>query len=502
MPKKVASPTRQTGGPKPVSASKRPVASESVELSLDQIATVFGDSGTARWGGFYNEEFNPEFRNRERIELIERMRRGDGAVKAVLHAIKSPLLATNWSIDCADEKIKEFSERCLFRMKRSWNDFLREALAYLDFGHYVFEKIYDIEDGLVVLRDLSPRIPRSIYRWRLNDGTFGIQQVIRTDEYFQNGMRTTYAQIPGEKLLILTNEKEGDDITGQSILRPAFKHWQFKDVLYRVQGIAAERYGVGIPVVKLPPAAGEAEKQAGDEMAEEIRSSEKSHIVIRDGWTIDILTPKGNTHGNAIENAIDHHNRMILMACLANFLDLGQGAGSFALSKDQSSFFLKHDDQVAVYLQEQIVEQVLRPLIRLNFGENAEIPKLRHSELGDIDLSSTATTFKTLVDGGLLTVDPELMQFIRKMFKLPELSDEEVTDMQLNELQNNIDDMLDATGQYMEEDNEDATDAGGDDTGVGDEMDDNGGHSQVGKTGTYKDGTTQEDDNIDTAVTN
>jgi len=459
--------TRQPVNANPVTdSSERPFVATGgnaygateVELTVDQMKTIFGDSGTARWGGFYNEEPNAQFRDLLRIEIIEEMRRTDGAVKAVLNAIKSPILATEWRVEGNDERIRQYAEDQLFKLGREWTDFLRETLAYLDFGFYVWEKIYDIKDGMVVLKDLAPRIPHSIYKWRMMNGQKGVTQVIRTDEYFEHGMRTTKAEIPWEKLVVFTNEKEGDDLTGQSILRPAYKHWYYKDLLYKIQGIAAERYGVGIPTVTLPDSFGDKEKKQAQEMAENIRSNEKGYLVLPNKeWMVDILTPKTNSHGDAIGTAIDHHNRMIMIAVLANFLDLGAGAtGSFALSKDQSGFFLKHVDQVAVYLEQQITKQVIEPLVKLNFGENAEIPHLCHAQLGDVDLSQLATTLKTLSDGGFVSVSPPLIQWVHKVFKLPEITDDEVSDMETEEILKKVNDISqEVEGDSEEEDTED-----------------------------------------------
>lgn len=432
-----------------------------IGLTLDQMEQQFGDSGTARWGGFFNEEPSPQFRSLLRIDTIEEMRRTDGAIKAVLNAIKSPILATEWRVEGNDPEIQKFVEDQLFNMQRSWTDFLREALAYLDFGFYVFEKIYGVKDSRIVLKDLAPRIPRSIYRWRLDDGTFGVQQLIRTDEYFDNnGMKTTKAQIPGEKLVILTNEKEGDDLTGQPILRPAYKHWYYKDLLYKIQGIAAERYGVGIPVVTLPETFGDAEKTKADEMGRNIRSNEEAFITLPSKeWQVSILTPQGNPHGNTIETAIDHHNRMIMIATLANFLDLGSGAtGSFALSKDQSGFFLKHVDQVAVYLEQQITKQVIEPLVKVNFGDDADVPCLKHNQLGDVDLTALSTTLKTLAEGGFVEIDPSLQQWVHKMFKLPEITDDQVAAMESEKLMKQMDSM--DAGMTLPDEEPDLTDTG------------------------------------------
>jgi len=408
----------------------------SVAKNVANVLTKeLGDSGTQRYGGYYFEEPNSLFRDETRIDTIEEMRRMDGTVIAVLNAIKAPVFSTDWRIETEseeeeDQMIAEFVHKQLLEMGdsyggRTWNEFLREAFNFLDFGHYVFEIVYDVVDGQIILKDLAPRIPRSIQNWKLTDGRFGIVQWIRTDD------KTIFnAEIPGDKLLILTNEKEGDDVTGRSVLRAAYKHYKMKDVLYRISAIAAERYGVGIPVVWVPESAGTAEKSEAEEMAKNLRSNQKSFVLFKgkkDDWVFEIKTPNGNPQGAQIDSLIEHHNKQILLSVLANFLGLGtDGVGSFALSKDQSSFFLKHVEDKARYFTEQINKQVIKRLVDINFGKREVYPKLKFSALGDIDFREMSEVLKTLSDGGLIINDGKLKQFSHKMFKLPELTREQI----------------------------------------------------------------------------
>ena len=431
-PKKSTSPTSTTNLPivpiisPDINDPAAPPVPQPDELTLKQLKQIYGDSGTQRYSGFFLEEPNSQMRDDNRVTLIEEMRRTDGSVKAALNAIKTPILATDWRIEGEDPKIVEFVEEQLFHMKhRTWKDFLREACAFFDFGHYVFEIIWDVDkDNNIILCDLAPRIPRSIFRWKMSNGEPGIRQIIRTDDFHKS-----FAEIPMQKLLVLTNDKEGDDITGQSILRAAYKHYKFKDTLYRIQGIAAERHGVGIPVIKMPAGFGAADKAKAEEFARNTRANEQGYLVLPSkDWEFDIVSPKGNSHGDAMEKAIQHHNSMILMTIMATFLGLGtDGTGSYALSKDLSSFFLKHVEDKCTYIAEQIREQVIRKLVAFNFGEDADVPELKFSPLGDINYVELSTVLTQLASAGLIQNDGALIQFIHKQFKLPELTDEDVT---------------------------------------------------------------------------
>lgn len=414
------------------------------QTEADKMFELLGDTGTRRYGGFFFEEYNQKWMHRERADIVEEMRRGDGYVKAALKAIKSPILATKWSIDTKGDpkdpktkEIKEFAERTLFKMRgRTWNEFLKEALAYLDFGHYVFEIIWEKrEDGYVHVADLAPRIPRSILYWRDDKGGLGITQIIQTDESNQ-----ALPRIPASKLLILTNDREGDDMTGISVLRAGYKHWKFREMLYKVQGIGAERFGAGIPLVKYKNV-GDADKAKATEMAAAIHLNEQAYIAHpMDQFEVSILTPERQPHGDVIDKAIEHHGKALLTAVLASFLVQGDdGVGSLALVRDKSSFFLNTLNEYATYVCEQIDKQVIKKAVDLNFGPQEHYPFLAFSPIGDLDFKDLSDSLNALVTAGLINAtDPRVISYVHKAFKIPEVTEDQLEMMEEQKLESDI----------------------------------------------------------------
>lgn len=428
-----------------------------------QVGKILGDSGTQRYGGYFQEEPNSDWQDSRRIDILYNMRNTDSAIQAVLNAVKAPILSTKWNIETygstpKDIEIKDFVEKDIFNMKnRTFRELLGEMAAFMDFGFYPFEKVYDIgKDGMVHLVDLAPRIPSSVMNWQgLINGkkVVGITQLIRTDESTSN----SEVFIPKEKLLILTNDKEGDDLTGRSIIRSAYIHWYYKDLLYRVSGISADRFGVGIPTVELPEMYKDKDKSKAEEGAQNVRSSEKGFMIMPPGFKFRIVTPEGAPQAGMINELVDHHNRMIMVGVLAQFLALGSdGSGSLALSSDQSSFFLKMVENKANYIAEQFTEQVIKPLVILNFGEQEWYPRLTFTPLGEKNLSEMATILNILTMSGVVKTDAQLKQWVRQTFNLPEMTDEDVEEAEEEDEQAKMDKNAntppenDGTGQKAE----------------------------------------------------
>lgn len=394
------------------------------------LTKVIGDSGTTRYAGYFGEEPNSKWRDQDRVDLVYEMRNTDSAVQAVLKAIKAPIVSASWSVQSYDdsplgEEIRKHVEQNIFNLKRTFKALLRESLNYQDFGHSVFELIWTIKDGMIWLDDIAPRIQRSILNWQGTvDGkkVRGITQLIRTDEG-----KGTQVFIPEEKLFILTNDKEGDDVTGRSVLRSAYIHFRYKNVLYRVSGISADRYGVGIPTVTLPENYSQADKDAAEEGAANIRASEKGYMILPNGFGFEIKTPNGNPIGSSIDNLIAHHNRMIMLGTLTQFLDLGSdGGGSYALSGDQSSFFLRSCEEVASYWAEELGRQVIKKMVDLNYGPQEWYPYMKATSIGNKDLKQLAEILNILQMSGALDVDAEVKKYVREQFKLPELTDDQI----------------------------------------------------------------------------
>lgn len=408
-------------------------------LTTREKLSIIGDSGTERYSGFFYEDPNPQWRDDTRIDIIENMRRTDGTVKAALTVVKTPMVGTTWDVvtnseDPKDIEIKDFVKKSIFDMKgRTWKEFLREALTYLDFGYSVFEKVYCIRDGRITIGDLQPRIQRSIYKWQMQNGEPGITQFTRADDV---SFKTQgFIDVPMNKLVVFTNEKEGDDITGQSILRAAYKHFYAKDNLYRFGLIASERFGTGTLILTLPPDAGTEERDEAIRLGRAFKANEMAYVVKPSSeWDINILRPESTGQNNIMEDQIKHHDREILMSVLAAFLDLGSGnVGSFSLSQDQSEFFLKNVEDKLEYFSEKFTKEVVEDIVQQAYPEDFErlkeegnLPYLTYSPIGQKDLLAVSNYLKNLIDAGIIVPDPKLRSWAHDLFQLPELTEEDL----------------------------------------------------------------------------
>ena len=379
---------------------------------LDSIE--LGRTGSTSYSTMATGEYNASLRGSQGYRKYDQMRRSDGQVKAVLRLVKTPVLAARWYMEPAsdsvqDKMIADFVWSNLTKwMSVSWPQLLTEILLMLDFGYYTFEKVWTKKDNNIVWKKFGPRHPMDVDRWEFdaNGGPLGLWFI--NNEYSQNKVF-----IPIDKLLVFTNDKEAGNIEGISILRAAYKHWYYKDNLYKIDAIQKERHGIGIPCIKLPANFTDSDKALADAMGQNLRTNEKAHVVLPPNWEITMLAmgPPTDSMGS-----IQHHDEMIAKTVLGQFINHG-GAGV----EEQQQMFLKATRFIADAIRDVFNKYAIPQLVAFNWP-TADIPELRVRRIGEtIDWRTTSFAIRNLIGAGIITPDETLEKWMREEMDLPRM---------------------------------------------------------------------------------
>lgn len=384
-------------------------------------------------GNMVYEDLNTDWANlQKRAKLVNEMRKTDGQVQAVLLACKLPILASNWIVRAPEDATKEqqdiadFVSKNLNQMSNPWSETLSQILTYLDFGFSVFEVIYEVgEDGKFHWKKWAPRHQTTITKWNAeSDG--GLRSVTQS-VWKENGYKDVELGI--ERLLIFTNFKEAANWEGVSILRPAYKHYYIKDKLYRIDAIAHERNGVGLPVIKVPDGAGKDEMDIAEQILIDMRTHEKGYVVEPQGFELRILAIPGQPRN--ILDSIKHHNEEISRVVLANFLQLGfSTSGSRALGQSMADFFLASLNTYTSYIAGIINRHAVKQLVDVNFGTQEKYPELKAIPVAGIDFERMAKSLMVLAQTGLIVPDAKTVDHISTIMGLPRPDPAEVERMQ------------------------------------------------------------------------
>jgi hypothetical protein len=309
----------------------------------------------------------------------------------------------------------------------SWDEFLRLALLELVFGHSVFEQVYDIDTaGRTRLAKLAWRPPRTIADFKVErDG--GLSAIV---QHGQGG--NSPVEIPVKRLVVFVNEREGANWVGVSLLRAAYKMWLLKDRTLRVQALAAERNGLGLPVYTsaAPPATAdydevmqwlEAEIARGLAIAKGARAGDAAGAALPHGAQLKFSGVEGRLPD--LDKQIRYYDEQIGRTVLANFLNLGgdNSTGSYALGDTFESFFTRSLNGLGRHITTTVQQHVIEDLVDANWGPMEPAPRLVPPKIG-AEYPATAEAIRALLESGAIRWNPALEAHLRAKYGLPVMS--------------------------------------------------------------------------------
>lgn len=398
------------------------------ELGKNIVYPSYGSSGTEIYHGYITEEYLSELRDDRAADVYDKMRRSDTQIKMVLSAVKNPIKKANWYIEEPDETVgaeylTEFIEHCLMNdLGKSWRKTLHECLSMIDFGYAAFEVTHKIvqehpQFGTYVgLKSLGWRSPRTLDRFNVkDDGT------LKSISQSANGDLGRHVDIPAEFIYLFSLDAEGDNYAGISMLRSCYGAWLRKQKYLKYMAIGIERSAVPTPIGTIPDGKQDSpEYDIFKQILSKYASHETQYITKPSGWEIDFIETKFEPE--KVSKAVEVEDKAIVKSFLANFLELGLsgGGGSYALSFDQSDFFLGGIEHIADVICEVFNNEIIPDLIKMNFGEMKSYPKLCYAGISDKVGKEFAEIVKILLDGKAIVADEKLDEFLRKKYDLPD----------------------------------------------------------------------------------
>lgn len=419
-----------------------------------------GASGTVNLNGFLqSEEYLRDLQGQQGQDVYRRMRRSDPAVREALWHIFAPILNATWDVeppphgDDTDLEIAAALRQAYFGdwldPKRAFRQHLRQALDHLTYGHALFEPVWHVREAAVTVdtkdgpRTLpprqyvtwlrfAPRLPRTVYQWNTDGGELlsVTQHAYRADGSYDQ------VEIPADRLLVFVNEMEGDDWTGVSILRSAYKPWFMKELVEKVMGVSVERHGVGINTAYMPDRFRDDEAMVArvEAMLRDVGSGDRPYLVFpgpkatagqegRDGFLFEIVTPASSLPDMVA--VCEYFRGDIKGNVLARFAELGHASvGARATGDVQSEVWYDALHQVASYICDVHNGDAIPRWVRANFGDRAAYPRLVAQDIESRSLQEFAEAVSRLVVSGAAVADGSLRGFVRRAIGGPDEDDD------------------------------------------------------------------------------
>lgn len=342
------------------------------------------------------------------LEVYEKMMT-DGQVKAAMDMIKLSATAKGYDVvgdDPETKKYAEFINENLELIKGNIDDVLGEMLTALEYGFSCTEKVFERKDGKIVLKRMKTLNPHSV---RVKTDRFG--DII----YVKQRVGSKVIKIPADKILWYTHDKKFGNVYGNSALRTVYKHWFIKDKMYRFANIAYERYGTPLLVGNVADA-----KDAG-KMRDLLRKiNGMTGLAISGGDTVTAIQGSNADFVGYIE----HHDRKIMESMLVPPMMLGVGrgqSGSYALTDNQFDVFMFRLQALQRDLKSLIEEEIIRPLVDLNFPNVKKYPAFQFRPLTKEDSKTMSEVFTAMITAGVVAPSEE---WIREMLGFPAMDAE------------------------------------------------------------------------------
>lgn len=347
-------------------------------------------------------------------ELFERMEEKDGELDAYLRTRKSGVAHLHHEVEPADGSAAA----------RRSAKFCRRVLAELpDLPRAVFDLLDAIPRGFSILEiDWLTEADR----WRPARLLWRPQRWFRAAEDGQTLLLRRDdgggAELNPLNFLIHRVQARSGFCARTSLLRSCVRAFVVRHFAWKDWMAFAEVYG-------MPPRIGWLrqdvpwDSREARELWQAVRAlGMDAAAVVREGNRIEILETGRAGDGRIFERILDRAAREMTLAILGQLLSTGgEGGGSYALGQVHNQVRWDLIESDARALERTLTEQLLRPIVRLNLGEAAPLPRWRFVAERPEDLSKLAGTVKTLSDAGL----PIPLQWAYSRFGIPRPADGE-----------------------------------------------------------------------------
>lgn len=375
-------------------------------MSFGAVAPSTSEAGPDRSLSGFGRCYNPdEIVGSKGLEVYAKMQ-GDAQVQACLSIKRASVLARGWEIKPVDrdgargKEVATFCHDALDDMPGSLAWKLWCVCDALAMGFSVTDLVWELCSRPGTCQ--GKWVPRYLKSKDPSEWEFECDEFWNVTGLFHLPTSQLY---PADRFVIYSYNSKYENPYGKSDLFACYRDWWSKDFLIRFWNLYLEKYGA--PTAKGKYRRG-TPKSVQDELLKVLgRIKEQSAIVIPEDFEVELLETirQGDT---GFRLAVEYHDKQISKSILNSTLmtDEGGGVGSFALAKVHLDVLRMCLRGLKMDLEETVIrEQVLRPMVRYNFGADVPVPTFSLGPLEERDMTVLANVVKILCDIGSL--DPK-----------------------------------------------------------------------------------------------
>jgi len=386
--------------------------------SVLTIDSFVKELGIGREGviGLYEAEENPDDLG---PETYIAMQENDGEVRGIVRLLTLPIISTPIHILPAknDQGERDFIET-VFMLPRELGG-MTTPLPFIiaDMTRAIFEgfRLYEkvaqiIPDGpykdKIGWKKLAPRDAQTVELKADEHGGFdGAHQTATFGSY------SVDVDIPKEKCMLFTFQKEKHWLYGESILKTAFYHYDKKHKLYYIAHKKAEIEAIGLKILRVAQTKTEAEREKAEEVVDTIGVN--TRITLPPG--VDLEVERGGGGYDPLP-LIEHHNKMMARSALTQAVDQVKYAYPYGKGTSASQYLALAIQSIMSQMEETLNTYAVAPLIDWNFGSKA-YPKIKFEKLADVSKTFLREVFDKIMKSGTQLPDGFVEEVINETAK-------------------------------------------------------------------------------------
>jgi hypothetical protein len=387
-------------------------------------------------GDIRADEFLQELKGKKAIQKYREMRDNNAIVGSIMYAVEQTLRDVKIDVVPADdsEAAKEgaaFLKSVIEDMDHSLDDHISEALSYLTYGFSWFEVVYKRragdarspkknskhEDGRIGVKKIAIRAPWTVETFQVDQSTGEVLGM-----YQEAVWGKPPKMIPVEKSLYYRTTSLNNDPSGRSVLRNAYVSYTYLNKIQGYEAVAIERELHGVPVGRMPAEYLSADATADqaalrtqfERILRDLKNNEQGYALLpsdlyvdADGkptnqrlMDVELITANGSRSID-IDPVVKRYQHDIARSLMAEFLMLGSGSGSYALSKTKTDLFLRSLESYINTIVDVLNKQLVERLWQLNGFDWATMPKLVAGDVAPHDLREIASFLRNINGAGI-----------------------------------------------------------------------------------------------------
>lgn len=306
-----------------------------------------------------------------------------------------------------DQKKADFVNDCFSGMIGSLGNVVKNGiLTSIWAGVSTTEIAYKLVGSKTMLQELQTLHPADV-TFELNQEDGPEKNNIKTVWQYQSLLTQEKALEPALKRIVFSIGKRFGNPYGRSMLKRILKNWVLKDEVLKRRGIACARMASPLPWARTSNLNQSilidgTTMSYRDFLKRVLNSVDTGKSLITDKQT-DIEFIASNI-SEEFDRFMNYLNKMLFRGLFIPPLIFdGEGGGSFALGKQHFAAFLKICEGIySLLVDEALIDQLVKPLLELNFGPGDDLGSFQRNQLGEDDIGVMTKAFLDMTNAGYI----------------------------------------------------------------------------------------------------